>query len=340
MNPASLAAAEAKNLSAWHLNAGNISESLRLQPEENLTIKSQGGSLGWATGWGNFGLGILASIKTTRSQYSVEGDVGNIETASTRSRFGSVAMRGGLRLNKAVAIGLSYARYGMTHDFSIDENRAGLDLPTLESSFYGNAPTIGLTFGDSKSMLIGLVHRPQFELSQTNDNIRTGGNSQRIDGGSIRSARQAYQHVSSNGFQSARMVMPAKTTLGVESVLWGKRDLVFRSDLSLLNPVAGAYLMEPGYLVYLSRESDLAVSARRYQILPGIGMAAKLHPLLFFDEVAGGVYFDENAGNRLIGDRHWTYGISKSYQLWGMDLSVDFAVDQTETSRRYVVNLF
>ncbi len=338
VNPAALASPGDRSSNAWHLNIGNLSESLTSRSERRLQIDSREGSVGWAAGWGRAGIGVLASMKNAIAKF--DASEFDPESARTQSSFGTIGVRGALRVSNQLSIGISYTRYGVLQNFALESSNRANELPELQGSYFGNAPTIGLLVGNFKQTSIGLVYRPQIRLQDSSDNLQTSGSAARGVSTAVKSTRQAYQQISANGFRQASILIPERVTLGLDTVLIGQRSLVFRSDISMLSPVKNAYELDPKYLLYLTDESELSPTPRRYKLAPGAGLSAKLPAVFFFSQISTGAYYDETLPDQMLGELHRTVGLSRSYRIFDFNLSFDIAYDVSESGRRMVLNLF
>ncbi len=338
VNPAALASPGDRSSNAWHLNIGNLSESLTSATERKLKIDSREGSVGWATGWGRAGIGILASMKNAVAKF--DPSESDPEAARTQSSFGTIGIKGALRMSGQVSIGISYNRYGVLQNFALESTNPNAQLPELHGSYFGNAPTVGLLIGNFKQTSIGLVYRPQIKLEDSADNLQTSGSASRSVTTATKSARQAYQQISANGFRQASIQIPERLTLGIDTVIAGQRGLVFKSDISVISPVKNSYELDPKYLLYLSDESELHPTPRRYKIAPGAGLSLKLPSILFFSELSAGTYYDETLPQQMLGASHRTLGLSRQYRMFDFNLSFDIAYDESDSGRRLVLNLF
>jgi hypothetical protein len=320
INPASLAPA-AKAQSALHLSFGNIVENTT-DKKRSVRADSNQYSLGAGQQFSAIGVGFMFSGRNSQSSNETDANEGANDTL-----IGNASIKAAISLSHSLSFGLSYGQNYVRHDS--DANEAGSNKSPQSRTFRGETSTVGIIYGDSIYSTIALMHRPASQINAETSNSDTFTSS-------------VGSNMSLADLNQSQFIIPAKTTIGYETVLVGGylRTLVFRSDISIIEPTRDTFAFNANHLSYRQDRSSLERTSAAYQYAPSAGLTLHLFESFLFHDFSVGVYTDDTRDADIAGKRHMTFGVARYYQLANRDFSFNVSVDQSENTRRYLINFF
>jgi len=322
VNPASLAPLGLAK-GALHMNFGSIIENTTETRNAVRTDSSQY-SLGAGQQFGSIGVGFLISGRQAGSAAELNP---KLDQNSEQTQIGSTSVKAAVTLTQQLSFGMSYGQNYVTQTASA--NGGSESTRKVDQRFRGATATYGVIYGDPIYSTISFMHRPS---SQLNPDLN---------------AQDSWTNTISNTPKNTdnthdQFVIPAKTTIGYETVLSGGflRTLVFRSDISIIEPTKDTFAFNASYMSYRQDRSSLEKTNAAYQFSPSAGLTLNLFKSFIFNDFSIGAYTDDARSSKLDGNRHYTYGVAKQYQILDWEFSCNISVDQSENTRRYLINFF
>ncbi len=336
VNPAALAP-RGKEATTWHLDVGNIREQLKLGADNSLDSRSEQLAIGLGHRGKILGLGLTAHIRRGRSSFTAGED--SSDAGTSENGTGKISLMAAVTLDRHHHVGLSAQRYEMHQSYDWNDASNHSTVAT-DARYSATTLWLGYLYAPSERWSLGLTYRPEVIMQRNEYVADSRSNFLGASFTTAQSLQHAQQLVNIYGLRAPDMVMPARFAAGMQWNPFAHQQLVMRADAVVIGALTSAYTYDPNYLIYLSDHSQLVASGRKPSWSPRAGATLKLPWWLLFSSVSGGIYQQPKRtedGDPLL---HYTWGLSRSYSMWDMDLSLDMAIDRTVDGMSYQINLF